>query len=412
MRSFCACVLLLGTVLASSAGGTEPEWAGAESPLLTDHIQLTFRTDFVKAGEAYFSGDGRWIIFQAVPIPPEGEAPSPHYSMYVAEVRREADDKITSIGAPIMISEPGSANTCGWFHPEYPWFVLFGSTSTPPKAEDQPGYQRGTSRYSWQFPREMEVVGRRLVSIAMTYPAMRERLGGDVSGRLPPSFKQALPIFRHDGYDAEGSWSPDGKHILYGRMVNPEARDLDLWVYDVEAKTHTALVVAPGYDGGPFWSPDGTWICYRSDRDGNNLLQLFVAEIERDESGNPVGISREIQITDNEHVNWAPYWHPSSVDGRGVLVYATSEVGHRNYEVFAIEVNPDTDPGELRTRRVTHASGFDGLPVFSPDGRTMMWTSQRGPTAEGESRPSSQIWVATVAPGVFETADTLFKATP
>jgi hypothetical protein len=39
--------------------------------------------------------------------------------------------------------------------------------------------------------------------------------------------------------------------------------------------------------------------------------------------------------------------------------------------------------------RITDASGADVLPVFSRDGRTMMWTAQRG---EGER--SSQVWVA------------------
>ncbi len=44
--------------------------------------------------------------------------------------------------------------------------------------------------------------------------------------------------------------------------------------------------------------------------------------------------------------------------------------------------------------RITHAEGFDGLPVFSRDGKTMIWCAQRGPLAEGEGRPSSQVWVA------------------
>ena len=40
--------------------------------------------------------------------------------------------------------------------------------------------------------------------------------------------------------------------------------------------------------------------------------------------------------------------------------------------------------------------GFDGLPVFSDCGTSMIWTSQRGPKVEGEERPSSQVWVARV----------------
>jgi Tol biopolymer transport system component len=44
--------------------------------------------------------------------------------------------------------------------------------------------------------------------------------------------------------------------------------------------------------------------------------------------------------------------------------------------------------------RITHADGADVLPVFSPDGKKMLWCSQRGPKIEGEPRPSSQVWIA------------------
>ena len=152
------------------------------------------------------------------------------------------------------------------------------------------------------------------------------------------------------------------------------------------------IVAADGYDGGPFFSPDGRWICYRSDREGNNLLQLFMSELKFDAGGAIVGVEREVQLTDNGHVNWAPFWHPSGA----FQVYSTSEVSHRNYEVFAIDSTPDTPMGERKNRRITYAEGFDGLPVFSDNGEWMMWTSQRGAVYPGEERPTSQVWVARV----------------
>jgi len=53
----------------------------------------------------------------------------------------------------------------------------------------------------------------------------------------------------------------------------------------------------------------------------------------------------------------------------------------------------------LATRRITHAAGADVLPVYSFDGRNLLWTSQRGPKAQGEERPSSQLWVASWVEG-------------
>jgi hypothetical protein len=65
-----------------------------------------------------------------------------------------------------------------------------------------------------------------------------------------------------------------------------------------------------------------------------------------------------------------------------------------NYEVFSVEVDWEKPIAALRKNRVTQANGADVLPVFSNDGRYMVWCSQRGPKVEGEDRASSQIWIA------------------
>lgn len=369
------------------APASEPtDWARAEAPLLTNHRQLTFRDRFVKAGESYFSPDGSMVIFQAIEQPASGD-PDPYYAIYVG---RLGPDGLTGVE---RVSPPGSANTCGWFHPSRP-AVLFGSTLKTPREEAQSGYQRGTSRYRWAFPSEMEVVLAELPG----------SLGGKATGAGSP-----LPVFSRPNYDAECTFDSTGRFILYAHVEDAAASadsrvapkpDANIYLYDTVTKTDRAIVVAPGYDGGPFFSPDGRWICYRSDRRGNDELQLFVARLKFETGPDgvevPVGVEREIQITDNAHVNWCPFFHPEG----DVLVYATSEVGHQNYEVFAVRLDervraasgPAVVP--LPTRRVTHAEGADVLPAFSADGKMMIWCSQRGPKAPGEPRPSSQVWVA------------------
>ncbi|MEO1009553.1 MAG: hypothetical protein AAFX79_13400 [Planctomycetota bacterium] len=360
---------------------TASDWREAEAAILTDHVQLTSREMFTRAGEAYFDPWMNWLIFQATPVPDAGELPSPHYEMFVAELARDAGGAITGLEKPIRVSTGLSANTCGWFHPTQPNMVLFGSTIAPPSADKVPGYQRGTGRYAWSFPSEMEIVSGSLSSPIVEGEA-------DFDARRPAI---TSIVFEKPGYTAEASWSPDGRTILYAQVDDEKSAkigrpDADLWSYDTETGAHYPLVVAEGYDGGPFFSPDGTKICYRSDREGTNLLQLFVAELELNEDGVPVGIRRETQLTDNRHVNWAPFWHP---DG-DFLVYASSQIGHRNYEVFAISA----EGGE--PVRVTEAPGADVLPVFSPDGEYLLWTAQRGPLGEGDSRPTSQVWIARV----------------
>ena len=390
-----ACVGLAGfgcTAIAQSGEGTghsSESWRAAEAPILTGHRQLTSRDMFTRAGEAYFNPASSMVIFQATPVPEGDAAPSPHYEMFVAPLSISYNGDRTSVAGmstPIRVSTGGSANTCGWFHPTQANIVLFGSTVEPPSADNVPGYQRGTGRYAWSFPTEMEIVSGSISSTII--PAESD----DGYHALRPAITDI--VFSKPGYTAEASWSPDGRTLLYAQVDEAKSDaagrpDADLWSYDTETGAHYPLVEASGYDGGPFFSPDGTRICYRSDRAGNNLLQLFVADLKLNANGVPVGITKETQLTNNEHVNWAPYWHP---DG-DLLVYASSQVGHRNYEVFAIwaDQSKGTEPV-----RITQAGGADVLPVFSPDGRYLMWTAQRGELADGEQRPSSQLWIAEV----------------
>ncbi len=368
-----------GTV-SGAWGGPPPESAPAEAPPPTDwraaergilehQVQLTHSDRFVKAGEAYFSTDGARIVFQAIEAKPDGEADE-IYAMFVADVTRNAEGRITGLEAVRRISPPGSANTCGWFDPDDSGRVLFATTIGPPTESSPPGYQRSTGRYRWMFPPEMRIVSCDLDTAYGSADSLTPLVGDG------------------DAYVAEGSLSADGRTLVYCSLQSNQG---DLFVRDLRTGRTACVVKSPGYDGGPFFSPDGgRRLCYRSDRAGDHLLQLFVADLALDDNGDLTAI-REYQLTNNEHVNWCPFWHP---DGRH-LVYATSEISHHNYEIFLV----DADPGDLAgsagpirygtgKRRVTFADGSDVLPVFSADGKVMMWTSRRGPDG------SVQLWAA------------------
>ena len=85
------------------------------------------------------------------------------------------------------------------------------------------------------------------------------------------------------------------------------------------------------------------------------------------------------KLTDFESMSWAPYPHPSGE----YIIFTTNKHGFENFELFIVDT-----AGGKQPVRVTFTSGFDGLPVFSPDGEQLAWTTGRG-SSEG-----AQIWLA------------------
>jgi len=363
-----ACPHAEGKADAAAASSAVPSGSGA----IGQPVQLTFGDDFVKAGESYISPDGSKVIFQAVEQPEEGQEADEHYAMYLGDLHHQNGSwRLDNIR---RLTPENSANTCGWFHPTDPNTVIFASTVTEPLGGDTPGYQRGTSKYKWSYPPRMRIVEAR------------------IDGEFPPPLTELEGD--QDSYQAECSISPDGRHLLY---TSHETGDGDIYIRDMQTGARHLVVGAPGYDGGPFFSPDGKRITYRSDRNKDNLLQVFVGELAFDENGTMVGLEEEIQLTNNEHVNWAPFWHP----GDAHLVYATSEAGHDNYEVYEIEAAKGGGVGKparygTGKRRITEVAGFDGLPAFDATGQLMIWTSQQG----GDG---SQLWIAPYGDGAKAT---------
>jgi Tol biopolymer transport system component len=346
LNRFTRTISALLVLLASGFGCAEynPHPTRAESDSLANVIQLT--TGFDRAGEAYFSHDMRWIVFQAMP---PGEQ---QYQMYVAKVRYSAND-IVGIERPIRITPAKSRNTCGYFSPDGV-SLIFGSTAGKEDPnEPSAGYQREGSNYRWSFPAGMEIfrVDGWEGAVSMSDP----KNGTDLAKH---------PLTDNNAYDAECAYSSDGKWICF---TSNRGGDLDIYVMHADGSHVVQITKTPGYDGGPFFSPDGKRLVYRADRKGNDLLQIYTAELAFDRNGEIAGLKAEHQLTDDGNVNWGPYWHP---DGQHII-YATSKHGHANYELYVMRRD-----GSFKTR-ITFSSGADILPVFSPDGKYLMWTSKR-----------------------------------
>lgn len=337
--------LVMGLALLAGEGRPKsdpPLPAGEAARLESKRLKNLRRvTSEGTCGEGYFSPDGSKILFQAI----RGE--HPFYQIYIKDLAA-GEEKRVSTGA--------GRTTCAFFHPTKPKIIYASSHLDPnrdavAKAEIErleelrrnPTPRRS---YSWNFDPYMEI--------------FEADLDGGNLVRLTDA----------PGYDAEGSYSPDGRQIVFCSFRDGPG---NLYVMDSDGSSVRRLTTNEGYDGGPFFSPDGRRVIFRGEAGAKDLLQLKV--INADGSGYR-------QLTDNKGVNWGPFWHP---DGKRIL-FSTSLHGHENYELYLMNV----DDGSLE--RVTYTFGADVLPVFSPDGKRVMWTSKR--RSAGETESTSQLWMA------------------
>jgi Tol biopolymer transport system component len=332
-----------------------------EGEFLSNVRQVT--SGFVRAGEGYFSPDGKTIVFQAVP---QGYPFYQIYTLPIEEASGDESETATAQSAATRISTGRGRTTCSYFSPDGER-ILFASSHLDPeltqteqeaiRQEEEDRQSGRRRRYEWVFDPQTDL------------------FVADRQGRILQRLTDA------HGYDAEGSFSPDGTRIVF---CSTRDGDPDLYVIESDGTGLRQLTDQPSYDGGPFFSPDGQWIVFRADREEKDRLQIRVIR----ENG-----TGEVALTDNPNeVNWAPYWHPTEP----YLIWCGADhsdpAQRPNYDLWLMRYSVEGDrfvPG--RTWRITDHVSADVLPVFSPDGKRLMWTSGR---TEGGA---SQLWIADFA---------------
>src|SRR5262245_30399164 len=333
-------------LLACLVLGADPaDWEKQEPVHLRNIRQLT--SDFVRAGEGYFSPDSSQISFQAE----EKDTGNPFYQIFVMDLKT---------GKYRRVSPGVGKTTCSYFRPDGQK-IIFASSHLDPDAkkhyaeeyrqreeERQQGKRR---RYVWDFDPHMDI--------------FEANPDGTALKRLTDA----------PGYDAEGSYSADGKQIVF---CSSRDGNLELYIMDADGKNVRKLTNAPGcYNGGPFFSPDGKRVIFRSDRKKKDQLQLYVINVD--------GSGEKALTNDDNWVFWAPYWHP---DGKHIIYTAadhSNPTARPNYDLYWMNVETG------KKVRITHAPGADVLPVFSPDGKRLMWTSSR------DGRQPPQLYMADFA---------------
>jgi len=344
-----ALALLVSNVplLTQSSPPVQAPATRGDDPRETHLRNLRMLTDGGENAEAYWSFDGRRLIFQATP--PSGGCDQ-IYTM-------NADGS-----ARTLVSTGKGRTTCSYFYPDGK-SILYGSThGAAPDCPPKPGFDQG---YVWP--------------IYASYDIYRANADGS----------DPTPLTSTPGYDAEATVGPDG------RIVFTSVRDGDMEIYSMngDGSDVRRLTNRIGPDGGPFYSADGKQIVFRGrpiapGPELEDYRSLLKKELWRPTSLEIFIMDRDggnlKQVTHSKAASFAPFF---TRDGRRIIFSSNlDDPKGRNFDLYLINVDG------TGLERVTHNATFDGFPMFSPDGTRVVFASNRWSSREGDTNVFIADW--------------------
>lgn len=248
------------------------------------------------------------------------------------------------------VSKGGGKTTCSYFIPGTNTILYSSTRSAGSDCPPPPDFRKG---YVWPIYPSFDIY-------------LADENGNDIR-----------PLTTTPGYDAEATVSVDGKTIVFTSMRDG---DLDIYTMKSDGSDVKRLTSELGYDGGPFFSHDGTRIIYRAyhpqtEQEKSDYRQLLSENIIRPMNFeiwimNADGTGKK-KLTNTGMASFAPFFSP---DDQWVIFSSNmaDPVKKRNFDLFMVRAD-----GSGEIRRITFSPGFDGFPMFTRDGKKLIFSSNR-----------------------------------
>jgi Tol biopolymer transport system component len=316
--------------------------------------QLTFGAD---NAEAYWSYDGKWIVFQRT-APKDG---TPCDQIFIGKVPKKGEKFRYT-----MVSTGKGRTTCAFFMKDGKHIIYASTHESSGACPPLPDRSKYGNKYIWP--------------IYDSYDIYMADLNGKIIKKLTDT----------PGYDAEATLSPDGTKMVFTSIRNG---DLDLYIMNLKTGGTKQITNTLGYDGGAWFSPDGKKIVWRASRpktqaevkeyedllkDGlvaPKQMEVFIANAD----GSDVK-----QITSLGQANWAPNFLP---DGR--IIFCSNHEYKRGFPFNMYVINEDGTGLE----KISRDKGFDAFPMFSFDGKRFIFCSNRNNGGTNDTNIFIADWV-------------------
>lgn len=162
---------------------------------------------------------------------------------------------------------------------------------------------------------------------------------------------KAMLLSSQPGLNTGAAWAPNGREIA---LTLSHKGTPDIFTIDLQGKIQQQIVQGYGIDVSPAFSPDGSKIAFVSNRSGSP--QIYVMDL---------ATKREDRLTYEGRYNTSPAW-----SSRNRIAFVSMTGG--KFDICAI------DPDGKGFKRLTDNTSNSEEPCWSPDGRYIMFASDRG----------------------------------